>query len=224
MSHIVDASITPKAAARLLVSGEINLNTNWTQDVAINMLNEILELPMSCILYIVDHNIYGEVADIKYIPQFGKLDNVLRVPYYFIDKGQPCADYPQMGLYLKNDINATLDANTKFGENHGKAASLLSIVNFRNKRFIPSPLSNAFCTLAYEQQKQVAEKLLFKIPIVQIILKSAKAPVNGYASMCQLKESTRCRRSQCLRSIFKIMQSYNNPDLNLRVNNIIWDA
>ena len=225
MDFFVQATITPKAAAKLLLSGEINLDAIWNEQTSKKVFDELLTLSIDEALDIVDRNTYGALADVHYVPQFGKLETVTDVPSYFVDTGTRCADYPQLGFFLKPDVNASLVANTKFGENHGKAAAILGIANCINKRIVPSALSYGFMDLNQDEQKEVVKKLLFKIPAVQIILCSAKnGVVNGYDSLALLKESTMRRRSQCLRAIFRILKEYNHPTLNNRIENITWEV
>lgn len=224
MGYMVEAAITPSAAAKLLISGEIDISTNWTLNTAKRVLDELLLMSIDDFINIVDLNSYGDIADIKAIPQFGKIDTVMRVPSFFVQKGETCTDYPQMGFFLKEDINATLLAKTKFGENHGKAASILGIARCVDRRICPSALSRAFCSYSREQQRELVVRLFFRIPIIQILLKaSAQLQVNGYAPMAQLKKSTMRRRSQCLRAILRTLGEYQNQNLNERIANIVWE-
>lgn len=224
MDFSVQTSITSKAAAKLLISGEINIEGTWASNSARKVLDEILSLSIDDILKIIDCNNYGDVADVKNIPQFGKIETVINVPSYFVDNGNCCADYPQLGFFLKQDVNATLIANTKFGENHGKAASILGIVNCVHTRIVPSALTYSFVELNQNQKEEIIKRLLFRIPVVQIILYSAKnGKVNGYDAMAQLMESTKRRRSQCLRAIFRTLKDFNNVNLSARIDNIVWE-
>ena len=224
MGYSVITCITPHAAAKLLISNEIDIVSDIPHNIAVKILDELLDLKIEECLSIIDFNTYGDIADIKYIPQFGKTETLIHVPRYFIDKGQTSVDYPQLGFYLKPDINASLMANTKFGENHGKAMALLGLTDCINKRIVPSAFTNAFCSYDKDKQNEIIIKLFFRIPIVQIILKAAsKNQVNGYLPMQALMDSTRRRRSQCLRAIFKLLLSYDNDELNRRINNIIWE-
>ena len=221
---MVEATITPRAAAKLLISGEIDISANWTFNTAKRILDELLLLTVDDLLSIVDRNNYGDIADIKSIPQFGKIETVMCVPLFFVQKGEACTDYPQMGFFLKKDITASLAAKTKFGENHGKAASVLGIARCVDRRICPSGLSRAFCSYSNEQQRELVVRLFFKIPIIQILLKaSAQSQINGYAPMTQLKDSTMKRRSQCIRAILRTLNEYKNPDLNTRISNIVWE-
>lgn len=224
MGFSIKAAITPKAAARLLISGEIDLTEKWLVDDAQKVFDELLSMSVGEFLQIADSNHYGDIADIKFIPQFGKIETLIKVPSCFVDNGKSSLDYPQLGFYLKNDIDATLAANTKFGENHGKATSILGITSCINKRIIPSALTFAFLAYDTQQQDQIIKRLFFRIPIVQIILKQAAiGTFNGHLPMEHLKESTMHRRSQCLRAIFKWSREFQNDSLNARIENIVWE-
>lgn len=224
MDYSVTSKITPKAAARLLISGEIELPNALSPNVAEKVFDALLNLPIDDFLKIVDTNAYGSLAESKDIPQFGNIDTLVNVPSYFLSSGTSCADYPQLGFFLKQDVYSNLNANTKFGENHGKAMATLGMINCINKRFYPNAFSIPFCNLDTTQKISLVNRLFFRIPIIQILLLSAKSGrTNGYAPMCELKLSTKRRRSQCLRAIFKSLRSMNNPELSARIDNITWD-
>ena len=145
------------------------------------------------------------------------------MPAYFERYGNRCADYAQMGFYLKNDLNATLSANTKFGENHGKVASLLGLVECQEGRICPTVFTSAFCTFSEADQLKILSKLFFRIPIIQILLRSAAhEQVNGYSPMCQLMPSTKIRRGSSVKSILTYIRDITAPELMFRLDNIYW--
>ena len=224
MGFTVASTISPKAAAKLIISGEIDLSDNWSYETAEEVLDALLELPISDILAIIDTNQYGQVADVKCIPQFGRLETITKVPSYFANNYQLTVDYPQLGFYLKQDVEASLNANTKFGENHGKVAALCGIVLCKEKRFTPSCLTTAFAQYSTDQQMELLTKLLFRIPIIQTILKEAgEGLYNGYEPMLLLQASTMLRRSYSLRAILKQFHKYSDENLIFRLDNIIWE-
>lgn len=220
----VCAAVTPRAAARLLLSGEIDLTEQWPDRTAGAVLEQLLLLPAAELLWMVDRSPYGAVADVKDIPQFGRLETLERVPDYFAETGQSCVDYAQLGFFLKKDVEAKLQANVKFGENHGKGAALLGLVNCVSARFVPSALSKAFCALPPDQRDAVTCRLLFRIPIVQTVLKAAgEGAVNGFSPMVQLSRSTMRRRGQSMRTIFEAMERIEDIGLSARLRRIYWD-
>lgn len=224
MNFSVTVNITPKTAAKLLLSGELDLASNLSLECVCNILNELMRLSTKELLGIVDNSRYGNDADVRYIPQFGKIDTIAEVPTYFEKYGNRCADCPQLGFYLKNDLSATLVANTKFGENHGKAASLLGIVDYQDNRFCPTFLTSAFCTFSKEDQQKILSKLFFRVPIIQILLRAARNnPVNGYSPMYQLSSSTRVRRGYNIKGILNFLKELADPELMSRIDNIYWE-
>ena len=164
MSYSVQTQVSIRAAAKLFISGEMDLYQNYPLQITEKILLEILDLSIDEILNIVDNNLYGTVADMKYIPQCGKLENVIKVPHYFMDNGTACADYSQIGFYLKQDIKSSLVANVKFGETHGKAASFLGIVECENKKICPSSFTYAFCSLDTDQQNELLVNYYLEYP------------------------------------------------------------
>ena len=56
MDFSVQASITPSAAAKLLISGEIDVEGAWTAAASQKILDELLALSIDDILKIIDCN------------------------------------------------------------------------------------------------------------------------------------------------------------------------
>jgi len=223
MSYPISASISSSAAAKLVITGDISLDTQWPDLQADTVLFELCKLSADDLLFLADQSSYCEIADIRGVPQFGKIETLFNVPSCFSELGISSVDYVQLGLFLKKDVTSSLNANRKFGENHGKAASFLGIVNCINSRFIPSSLTFAFCALDQKMQNEVIKRLLFRLPIIQILLRAAKdLEISGYAPMALLKESTKKRRGQSVRAILSFINTLNNPALSSRINNIVW--
>ena len=223
MRFSVNSFITPQAAAKLLFTDEIDLCGSWSCEQATDVLNALLAMPIEQILNIIDET-EDRLFDATTIPQFGKIDTLIKVPMQLSDTGTQL-NYAQLGFLLKKDMNASLEANTKFGENHGKGAALTGIVNCIDKRITTSALSSGFCAISdLKTQELIVVKLYFRIPIVQEILKhAARGQYNGFDAMTLIMENTKKRRSQCLRQIFKSMEIFQDDALNARLQNIVWN-
>lgn len=223
MGKNISAIISPQGAARLLLCNEIDLTDSWSFSQSQSVLDALLSMSIEELLSIVDSTepAYFDTAN---IPQFGSIESLIRVPSILIEAGCGKMNYAELGLRLKNDVTAKLDANIKFGENHGKGAALLGLVNCIDKRFSLSSLSNGFNQISDSaKQREIVLRLFFRIPLVQAILKSAKEGItNGYDYMIDLTESTKKRRGQCLRAIFRDLKELYNQDLDMRLINIIW--
>ena len=226
MPYSIPANITPRAAAKLIILNELDLTKSLTVAEARSVLDALLDLTIPEILDLIDSSDPGFLSTDE-IPQFGSIASLIRVPQIVLqDSPFDGLTYAQLGFLLKNDVNAKLEANIKFGENHGKAASLLGLISMEKKRFKSSSLSAAFCGLAETSEKiKLIQILFFRIPIVQLTLKQAEGGrVNGYNNMTELTVSTKKRRGQCLRNIFREFSELNVDLLSQRINNIYWTA
>ncbi len=223
MKYSIKAAITPEAAAKLIITNDIDLSESWSYEQSREIIDSILQLKVSEILQIIDEKEFC-FLDTNDIPQFGSIESIERVPFILSDTGIRYLSYAQLGYYLKQDVNAKLEANIKFGENHGKGASLVGIARCVDGQISCSSLSIGFCKVTDPNlRKAVIVRLYFRIPIVQQILRHAAIEkYNGYDSMVFFTESTKKRRSQCLRKIFVSLKQLQDQSLDRRLNNIFW--
>ena len=224
MEKTVSAQIPITTAARLFVSNEISFDTEMPLEQYTEIIKAIGGLEASVLLQIADHASNCHIES-DGIPQFGSIEALISVPKILMKQGGCPLNYAQLGFKLKNDLNAKLEANIKFGENHGKGATQIGLVQCMNGMFSLTPIGKAFCCIDdSEIQTEIVCKLFFRIPVVQQILRFSKdIPYNGFLSMQSLGDSTKKRRSQCLRRIFATMRTLGNPEINARIENIIWE-
>lgn len=225
MDYVLSVLVTPKTAANLVLSNEIDVNCLCGKQDSKIILDAIAEMEVRDILKVIDFSATRDRIDVTNIPQFGNKKCLMKVPSILSQKSSCGINYAQLGFGLKQDPDASTDANTKFGENHGKAASILGIAKVENGRFFSTPLGEGFSNIVEEQSKEhILTYLYFRIPIVQIILKEAKdKTVNGYEFMSGITATTKERRGQCLRAIFRQMLLLDDSELNGRIRNIIWE-
>lgn len=225
LAFTVQANITPKAAVKLVLTNDIQLNCYWHNTQAMAILTELLDMSIDEFLAIVDCISPWEQIDSATLPQFGSLETVLRVPEILVQKGVDGFTVAQLGFYLKGDINATQGANAKFGENHGKGASFLGLACHEDGKICFSALTGAINHVtSYADRYAIAQRLCFRIPVVQTLLHNARyGKINGFAPMSYLKESTQLRRAQCIKLIFKELRTLSHPELTARINNIYWE-
>lgn len=224
MSYSIPAKMTPRAAAQQVILNQIDLSEKWDDTCVNDVFGALLKLSITDVLGLVD------ISDTSFlsvgnIPQFGSIETLIRVPAVVKkDISLDGVSYASLGFGLKSDIEASLDANVKFGETHGKGAALLGLVSLKDNHFFPSSFTASFCDLSEGQKHELAYILLFRIPIVQAILRGAgHSTVNGYDFMQGMTVSTKKRRAQCLRAIFKVLGSFNDRQLCHRINNVLWD-
>ena len=224
MAFTIQANISPKAAVKLILTNDIQLNCYWHNTQALSILNEILAFEIDEILNLVDCVAPWQQVESASLPQFGSIDMVLRVPEMLVQKGVNGFTVAQLGFYLKNDPSATNLANSKFGENHGKGASFLGLACHEEGKICFSALTGALCHMDRADQCVIAHKLCFRIPIVQTLLHNARTgKINGYEPMSHLKISTQMRRAQCVKLIFKELRKFNHPELTRRIENVHWE-
>ena len=225
MSNTLSSTISPYGVVRLLICNEIELTDNWSFAQSKSVFDTLLSMGIDELLVIVD-SVERKPIVVADIPQFGSISNLIRVPIILAEAGCANMNYAELGFRLKNDPNAKLYANIKFGENHGKGASLLGLVSCIDQRFSLSPLSNYFCQISDTSiQEEIVKRLFFRIPLVQAILMAARdGIINGYQLMSGLSASTQKRRGQCLRAVFRYLRDYKQTELNRRLDNIVWEC
>lgn len=225
MECTIPVEITPHAVAKLVLQNEITLSDSWTEEQSRSVIQAIALLSIEEIINTID-TAETPVFSTDNIPQFGSVVSLARVPQYVLQEGVSGLNYAQLGFRLKNDVYARMDANIKYGENHGKGAALLGLICLCKKRFYPSVLTTGFCRLDDDKiRNDVIIRLFFRIPIVQTILKEAKTHrINGYCFMKGMKMTTQKRRGQCLRAIFREFGSLDNPVLSERICNVFWET
>lgn len=226
MKFSINAYITVEAAARLLITANLDLLCKWTDKQAKRVLNELLNIKMDDIINIIDADSKVHIHEINSsnIPQFGKIETVICVPNVIIEDKITNLDYVQMGFYLKKDPNASMLSNQKFGENHGKIAAQLGLINCIEQRFFPSTITEVFInSYTIEEQRKIVNRLFVRIPIVKILLQESKYRiVNGYDYMIGLTHSTQERRGSSLRTIFEAMNDEDSKVMKERIKNIVW--
>lgn len=225
MVDMINASITPKAAVRLLISNELDIRGYWETEQAERLLDELYDTRVDELLRVIDCMEPLMQVDSITLPQFGSIDTLIRVPEVLASTGIDGLSYGQLGFYLKNDSGDTYTTIYKFGENHGKGASLLGVTVCENHKIYFGALTNTFYGIG-DKAKQYAlmQKLFFRIPLIQTLLHQAKdGRVNGYAPMRVESQKTKKRRGSCARTILKELHTLGNETLDQRINNIYWD-
>ena len=225
MDTMINVSITPKAAVRLLISNEIDITGCWGTTQAELLLDELYNVRVNELLTVIDCIEPLTQIDSGTLPQFGSLDTLIRVPEVLTSTGIDGLSYVQLGFYLKNNLDAKQSAYAKFGETHGKGACQLGITACEETKIHFGALTNAFYGIGdKEKQHELMQKLCFRIPVIQTLLNQAKfGPVNGYKPMTHLSRSTQERRGICVKMILKELHALGCDALDQRINNIYWN-
>ena len=223
MNEYLSVGVTEKGIARLIVMGEMELKANLSHTDARKIIRNIIEMPVEELLAYVDVSVLQGSFNASEIPQFGRMETLYMIPKIYKQRGMAELDYPQLGLYLKNDPTSSLGANTKYGENHGKVAAQLGVLILEDCKLYPSCLTDAILSLEIQEQEVLFAKLCFRIPVVREILKRAKDErINGYESLSGLSNATRERRGSSIRTILKQINLLDNVEITRRLNNVQW--
>lgn len=131
------------------------------------------------IFAIIAKSDYSEPLTPENIPQFSSIDDVLRCAYPLRLLGDnELVSFDAMGMYLSPDDRKVVSAHRKYGENHGKTASLLDLAyiekNARKTGFKETPFDEPFDALSSEDKYRMIARLALRIPIVRQMLVNAR--------------------------------------------------
>lgn len=146
----------------------------------------------------------------KNIPQFSSLGDVAKTAYY-LNGLDEFLTFDSLGIYLQPEKTKNATANKKYGENHGKVASLLDIASIEkadaHKGFGKTLFSAPFSKLSEDRQLSMMARLAFRIPIIQAVLKKASSgPAFIADEMISLSESTQVRRMPNVAALLELIQ------------------
>lgn len=212
-------------AIELFFSNKIILNDSWPDTQAQDFLNLIKKLSYEDILRITDSFDYSQPLDSNFVPQFADMEAVDNATLAIGNSGKPVLNYEELGYFLIRE-NRKIGAYRKYGENHGKGASLLGLALYQPGKFSKSCLTDAFNHLQSNDEKSaIRTRLFLRIPFIQKALYCAKNErFNAYDLIRMFTIETMERRGQSPRKIFKELQKCNCLELNRRINNIYWDT
>lgn len=156
------------------------------------------------------------------IPQFSEMaDAYLNTPDILRRSGTDMT-FDELGTYLDNGKAKNEVARRKYGENHSKLAALLDLVIItKSNNTLKASLSvfgTAFNKRTEDEKKKLVARLIFRIPIVQKILRCAQSSeVDIEDELVGLSMQTRKRRKPNIVNIVKyIYNELDCCDINLK--------
>ncbi len=171
---------------------------------------KLLETPLSDIFDAVINNSSEEEVLPSNIPQFSEMsDAYLNTPNILGRSGIDMT-YDELGTYLDEGKEKNEVARRKYGENHSKLAALLDLVVITapNNVFQASisVFGKAFNKRNEDEKKKLVARLLFRIPIMQKMLREAlSSEVCIEDELIGLSMQTRKRRKPNITSIVKFI-------------------
>ncbi len=189
---------------------------------------KLQKTPLSSIYDIIREHPISEDIQPYNIPQFSNLtDAYIETPNVLCSSGKAMT-FDELGVYLGNGKNKSKVAQRKYGENHAKLATQLDLTVIRapsnSYRVSISIFGRVFHRLEERDKKELIVRLLFRIPVIQKILKDA------YYRQVDLDEELLClsqktlvrRRSNIIYLLRFISENKKAEDVNLKkaLNNI----
>ena len=185
-----------------------------------SLMKIILESSFKDMLEIIDG--FEPVFTINDIPQFSDISQ-LKTIVNCVANG--ASSYLELGEnldygFLKNDVS-----NRKFGETHAKLAAMLDLIWINTKgnslQLKPTPLGIRFASLDDQTQLGLVQKLLFRLPIIQKILRDAKSKQVSLDNLMQeCSDKTKKRRCSDVRELIEILEKVGDEALKSRLKKV----
>jgi hypothetical protein len=190
--------------------------------------DKLLGLTSSEVFDIIRNNPKTEEVLPSNIPQFSNLiDSYIGTPNILGLSGQAMS-FSEIGTYLDNGWKKNEVAQRKYGENHSKLAALLDLVKITELGTTSIVTLSLFGT-AYNkrndsEKKKLATLLLFRVPIIQKILKDALlSEVDIEDELSCLAEKTKIRRKPNIVTLLQFLSEDlgdEESDLKKALNNV----
>lgn len=147
-----------------------------TNQIVDRLIQILLKYTISDIITIIRNSAKREKVTKDNIPQFSQVDIAIYKVNELLSKNNQSLNYEKLGYLLKEKKDAETSGTSalrKFGENHAKLATLVDLAVIRKKGNCSdienSILGKVFFELGEHEKKDIAQKLILKIPIVQNI-------------------------------------------------------
>ncbi|NLD48756.1 MAG: hypothetical protein GX660_16455 [Clostridiaceae bacterium] len=182
----------------------------------------LLETPISDVFDAVINDPSEEEVLPSNIPQFSKMSDAYQNAPDILARSGIEMTYDELGYYLDNGKEKKEVARRKYGENHSKLAALLDLVVIRAPDNVfqvsLSVFGEAFNKRNENEKQKIVTKLLFRIPIMQRMLRKALySEVDIEDELIGLSPQTKKRRKPNITSIVKfIYDGTDDRDIALR--------
>lgn len=183
----------------------ITLENGNTEDIAI-AINVIKNIPIKRFFSYIEQKDYSRDAEPAEVPQFSNFEDGANRLVELLEFSPEGLTFENVGYQLmKSD---KVGARVKYGENHSKLASVMSLVTIRKtspRVVINTSLGQALVGFQMEEKKDLLRKLVLREYLVGKIINNAKKDITNYREMvCRLSDSTALRR----RSNVKFLVEY----------------
>jgi len=131
--------------------------------------------------------------------------------------------YAEIGYQLVGAANNL--AQNKYGENHAKLASMMSLVTISDHRpakVCSTALGRYLVAQTYEGRNLILKKLLLRDPCIQEIIRAAIVGCANYKNVATcLSDSTAYRRRSSVKCVVEFALDF--PETKKLLDQIVWD-
>ena len=185
----------------------------------------ILQVPIEDVLNVVKNEVISRELTPADVPCFSSFDMGAHRLNELLEFEPNGLSFSEAGYQLMNSVQD--GARKKYGENHSKLATIMSLVeiSYTHRTAIITPTAWGRFLTSYDlmQKKNVLQKLILRDLCVKIIVKGAlNGPVDYRSIVSFLAKSTAIRR----RSNVKYLVEYvlNGTDLEYVLTRINWEC
>jgi len=187
----------------------------FQKDEVHEYVDAVLSVRIEAILEFVRNDIDMPVVT-EDIFQFSSVADVTcRICQRLAEAGDPVVDAPSLGEILLNDgVKRNDIANRKYGENHGKMAARIGLVQIVEKHFLLSCLGKIFMERSVENRQRLIVRLLLRTPLIGHLLRINRGDIDMRQVMCELSDSTYMRRRSSVRNMLQFLQQSDEFDFS----------
>lgn len=140
-----------------------------------------------------------------------------------INAGDPVVDAPALGkILLGTRPRRNVVAYRKYGENHGKMAARLGLVQTIEKHYMLSCLGQIFVSLNAEDRRRLIVRLLLRTPLVAHLLHLSDGDIDMRKVMSELSDTTYLRRRSSVRNMLAFLRQSTEYDFSRFLNRLIF--
>jgi len=170
----------------------------------------LLAMTLSEVFGIVIHNMCPEGVFASNIPQFSNIRDVYMATPQILGLSGQSITYEDLGTYLDNGKDKGKVAQRKYGENHAKLATLLDLAVISAPgnlyKVTLSVFGTAFNKRTANEKRELAARLLLRVPIIQrILIDALLSEVDIENALSCLAEKTRKRRSPNVAALLRFI-------------------
>ncbi len=161
--------VNSEVAVYLFMEDKLSLEPEWPNGQAERFLKMIHDMSYDKLLDIIDSFDYSLPLDSNLVPQFADADAVDNAVHILNSIDEYSLDYKSLGYYLIREERKE-EAYRKYGENHGKGAALLGLINYERGAFHKSCLTSAYDIMEPSSKEEVRNRLYLRIPFIRMTL------------------------------------------------------